>query len=98
MSKVRLTLDAEQDLIGIWQYISARNPAAAIRVVGRIEAQLDLLGENPSMGEAWDRRIPGLRCYSLDAGYVTFFKPFSDGIEVARILHGARDADAIIDE
>lgn len=98
MSKVRLTFDAEQDLMRIWQYITERNPTAAIRVVGRIEAQLELLGENPLMGEAWDRTIPGLRCYSLDAAYVTFFKPFSDGIEVARILHGARDTDAVLND
>ncbi len=98
MSKYRLTFAARQDLREISRYIEERNPQAAIRVLLRIETQLSLLGENPMLGEAWDHNIPGLRRFSLKGNYVGFFRPLADGIEVVRILHGARDADALIDD
>jgi len=54
MSKYRLTFAARQDVLDIAQYLEQRNPAAAIRILLRIEEQLELLGENPHLGETWD--------------------------------------------
>ncbi len=36
----------------------------------------------------------GLRCYSV-GNYVIYYRPAKDGIEVARVLHGARDVDRL---
>ena len=48
----------------------------------------------PLMGRARDELLPGLR--SMPFGrYVIFYEPLSDGIDVVRVLHSARDIDAV---
>jgi toxin ParE1/3/4 len=53
-----------------------------------------LLAKQPGMGEARPELAEGLRCFSV-GNYLIFFKPLSDGIEVVRVLSGARDIDAL---
>jgi plasmid stabilization system protein ParE len=48
--KVRYTIDALLHIAGIHAYINERNPVAATRVVARVRAAADRLGENPRIG------------------------------------------------
>jgi toxin ParE1/3/4 len=50
--KVRYTIDALLHLAAIHAYIDERNPLAAARVVGRIRAAAERLGESPQIGHA----------------------------------------------
>jgi len=48
--KVRYTIDALLHIAAIHAYIDERNPAAAVRVLTRIRAAIDRLGEHPRIG------------------------------------------------
>jgi toxin ParE1/3/4 len=44
------------------------------------------------MGEAVDNLAPGVRRHSL-GDYLLFYRLCGEGIELIRVLHGARDVD-----
>jgi len=46
------------------------------------------------MGRARDELVPGVRCFPVGR-YVVFYVPLDDGIDIVRVLHGARDIDAV---
>ena len=50
--RVRYTIDALLHIAAIHTYINERNPVAAKRVVGRIRAAAERLGQLPKMGHA----------------------------------------------
>jgi toxin ParE1/3/4 len=85
---------SEQDVYEIALYIARDNPDAAMRLIDRIDAVLQMLAENPLAGR--DREELGPRVKSFSAGnYVLFYRPVSEGVELIRVLHGARNLRAI---
>ena len=90
MPVVRRSALAEQDYRDIWRYISADNPDAADRLLLRIDSKLDLYANNPAMGTLRDQFAPGLRSFPV-GNYLVFYRIAADGIELVRVLHGARD-------
>ncbi len=87
-----ITAPAEQDVLDIWLYIARDNIHAADRLVDRFTETFERLAENPHMGESVERYRPGLRCFSL-GNYVVYYRMADKGIEVYRVLHGARRAE-----
>jgi toxin ParE1/3/4 len=85
---------ASADLEDIWWYVAQDSPAAADRLLDRIQEKLLSLSQFPHMGASRDDLIPRLRSFSV-SNYVIFYFPLEDGIEVIRVLHGARDAEVI---
>lgn len=60
----------------------------------RLDEQLGLLAARPMMGRARDELAPGVRSFPFGR-YVVVYAPLDDGIDVIRVLHGARDIDAV---
>lgn len=90
MSQYRVAREAERDLDEIWLYIESDNPAAAEEWLTSVEDRFRLLAENPLAGTERSELSAGLR--SLPVGnYIIFYFPISDGVSIARVLHGARD-------
>jgi len=85
---------AEADILEIWDYIADDDPAAADRWVDQIDRQFRLLATQPKVGRARDKLVPGVRSFPFGR-YVVFYMSIDDGIDVVRVLHGARDIDAI---
>ncbi len=85
---------AEADILEIWDYIADDNPAAADRWVDQLDAQFRLLATQPKIGRARNELAAGVRSFPV-ARYVVFYVPLDDGIDVVRVLHGARDIDAL---
>ena len=85
---------AEADILEIWDYIADDSLAAADRWVDRLDVQFRLLAAQPMMGRARDELAPGVRSFPFGR-YVVFYVPLDDGIDVVRVLHGARDIDAV---
>jgi toxin ParE1/3/4 len=85
---------AETDIFEIWDYIADDSLAAADRWVDRLDEQFRLLAAQPMMGRARDELAPGVRSFPFGR-YVVFYVPLDDGIDVVRVLHGARDIDAV---
>ena len=84
---------AEADVLEIWDYIADDGIAAADRWVDRLDEQFQVLAMQPMMGRARDELAPGVRSFPFGR-YVVFYLPLDGGIDVVRVLHGARDIDA----
>ena len=80
-------------MIDIWTYIARENPAAADRLLDRIDAKCRLLAENPRLGPDRSDIRPGLR-YFIVGRYVILYRAVEDGVEIVRVVHGARDLRA----
>ncbi len=85
---------AETDIFENWDYIADDSLVAADRWVDRLDEQFRLLAAQPMMGRARDELAPGVRSFPFGR-YVVFYVPLEDGIDVVRMLHGARDIDAV---
>lgn len=85
---------AETDILEIWDYIADDSLAAADRWVDHLDEQFRVLATQPMMGRARDELAPGVRSFPFGR-YVVFYVPLADGIDVVRVLHGARDIHAV---
>jgi toxin ParE1/3/4 len=94
MPKVTRTPAAERDLASITDRIAADNLGAAMRFYDEVDRRLKLIARYPRMGEAVDHLAPGMRRHTL-GDYLLFYRLCGDGIELIRVLHGARDIDRL---
>jgi toxin ParE1/3/4 len=85
---------AEADILEIWDYIADDSLAAADRWVDRLDEQFRMLAAQPMMGRAREGLAPRVRSFPFGR-YVVFYIPMDAGIDVVRVLHGARDIDAV---
>lgn len=93
MRQVRLRPLAEADILDIWDYIASDSPLYADRWLDELDEHFLVLATQPLMGRARDELAPGVRSFPFGR-YVVFYAPLVDGIDVVRVLHGARDIDA----
>lgn len=90
MGIVHRTAQSEEDLIEIWLYIAQDNPAAADRVLDDIEQCFNMLVDNPQMGRYRPDIAPELR-YFISGKYLILYRTLNDGVQIVRVIHGARD-------
>ena len=90
MPSIVIRPKAVADLSEIWTYIAEDSPRQADAFVARINGELQLLARQPKMGRERPELLDGLRSFPLGK-YIIFYVPRSRGIEVVRVLHGARD-------
>jgi len=84
---------AESDLTKIWLYIAriARDShEAADRFIDKLRVHCGRLAASPNLGRLRPDFAPGLRSCRV-GNYFIFCFLTDSGIEVARVLHGARD-------
>jgi toxin ParE1/3/4 len=84
--------EAEEDLIEIWLRIALDNPFHADRYLDLLEEKMRLLATSPRMGRMHSELSAGLRGFPVD-DYIVFYQETIEGIDVVRVLHGARDID-----
>jgi len=89
MPTVQRTAQADEDLINIWVYIATDNPKAADSWLDEIESKFILLSEQPRLGPAHSDIAPKLRYFPVGS-YLILYRELANGIEVARVVHGAR--------
>lgn len=85
---------AKSDLREIAVYIAARNEPAAKRIISEIRQRCRTLAKRPGLGASRSELGTGVRISAVWP-YLVFYSEISGGIRVERILHGARDIDAI---
>jgi toxin ParE1/3/4 len=90
MPVIQRTAQAEEDLIDIWLYIAQDNPAAADRLLDKIDGKIRLLAEQPAIGPAREDIAPDLRYLPL-GNYLILYRIILDGIEIVRVVQGARN-------
>lgn len=96
MPRLVIAPEARRDLRAIRDYIAKDDRNAAERFVMRLRDMAFMLASAPAMGRDRPELGPHIRSFVADR-YVLFYRPLSRavGIELARVLHGARDVDAI---
>jgi len=95
MLAVELSPAAELDLAGIWIHIAKDNPQAADRVLDLIEVRFRVIARFPKIGAACPEIAENLRCCWV-GNYGIFYRATAAVIEIARVLHGARDLPAVL--
>ena len=95
MSRYIVSPQADAELKGIFDYIANDRPRAAIRVVGKIIKRLESLADHPLSGEAQPKYRVDIR-FSTVENYLVVYRPIEPGIEVVRVIHAARDFDALL--
>lgn len=104
MNRVTKTPRAEQDLIEHFARIALDKIEPAIHFLEIAEKTFDLLSRLPGMGRRWksdEPKLADIRIYPLprsNRSYLVFYRPTANGIEVIRILHGARDLDSVLED
>jgi len=91
MPKLIRSSQADADLDEIVDYIAVDSPIAAFAWLESIQNLFVLLSRQPKLGERYTgRRLGEVRRFS-HGNYVVYYQPFGDGVEILRVLHGARD-------
>jgi toxin ParE1/3/4 len=69
----------------------------ADRFAARIDKTFRLLARRPGIGRARPELYSDLRSFVIGK-YVTFYLPLKKGIDVIRVLHGARDIETVFED
>jgi len=102
---IRRRARARQDLIEIYRHLAQEaGLKTADRFFSEADSTLHRLAGMPGIGTRFDAENPALsdlrflRVSSRFRNYIIFYRPVIDGIEVARVLHGARDLPGLLAE
>jgi toxin ParE1/3/4 len=90
MNQYQVSDAARSDLGEIWFYIAQDDPDAADKFIRAVVSRFPRLAEMPQLGRRREELLPRLRSFPVGR-YVIFYRPLEKGVEIARVLHGARD-------
>jgi toxin ParE1/3/4 len=88
------------DLAELSDYIARDSPKSAHRFLIAAQDAFEKAARMPELAGMWEDappRMKNLRIWPIAGfeNYLIFYRPTSDGIEVVRVLHGARDLPAL---
>jgi len=94
------TPQARRDLLELADHIAQDSLDTAERFLDATREAFDLLGGMPEMGTQCHFQSPGttgIRMWSIRGfeNYLIFYRPLAGGIDVVRVIHGARDIQSI---
>lgn len=102
-AKHKRTPQAKQDLLEHVLYLAKINPELAERFIEASEVAFDNLAQMPKKGKIQKFRLPqlaGTRRWFIPGfnQYLIFYRSIKYGIESLRVLHGAQNIDAIMED
>ena len=101
-NEIRIQSRARTDVVGLAVYIGRDNAGAANRFLDAAEKTFVILARQPLLGAKYateNPRLNGIRVFRVKKfpNRLVFYFARENGIEVVRVLHGARDLDAALD-
>jgi toxin ParE1/3/4 len=90
MAQVIRSEQAQADLEEIFDYLDSQSTQAADRFAVKFEQSCELHAKHSQIGASSHEYAPNLRHFTV-WNYAVFYRPIDDGIEVIRVIHGARD-------
>jgi toxin ParE1/3/4 len=92
---------AELDIEELAFYIAQSHPSAASDFLESVYWTCELLAGMPRLGASYRRprrELNGLRRHPVRDfhNHLIFYRPIREGIEVVRVLHGARDLASML--
>ncbi len=98
MSRYLVTPAARDDLAEIKAFLAARSSTAPERVLRELAAAMERLAEMPGIGHLRaDVADESLRFWSVYS-YLIVYRPETSPVQVLRVLHGARNIRAVLDD
>lgn len=93
MPVVLQTPESRADIVEILFYIRRESVAGARRVHAAMDETLRLLAEYPNAGREREELAPRLRSLPVRGyrNFLVFYRVIPNGVEVIRVLHGARN-------
>jgi toxin ParE1/3/4 len=70
---------------------------AATQLIKKIVKRFALLRDNPFMGRQQDHLLIDLRSFPVK-GFLVFYQPSEDHVDILRVLHGSRDVERIFEQ
>ena len=103
MGKVNKRPQVIRDLIDLATYIAEDNLEASDLFLQAAEETFKQLAKMPQMGKItqfFNPSLTGIRQQGIKGfrKYLVFYFPIDEGVEILRVIHGARDIEAILDE
>jgi toxin ParE1/3/4 len=100
--RIVITPRASQDIDKLFAYIAQKNSDAALQFFDAVRQTFAKLAQRSGMGRAYpvtNLRLEGLRKWSVKGfeNHLIFYLAFDDYIEIVRVLHAARDIEAILE-
>lgn len=92
--KYRLSHQADRDIEDIWAFIARKSIRQANSFLDTLCSKFASLAKHPLMGTPCLEIAPNLRLIVVK-NHVVFYRQFENGIEVVRILHGARNIESL---
>ncbi len=90
--RVRLTAQAESDLIDIWLAIAGDSPFNADRFLDRLNRRIDSLVNHPGRGAPRPEIGKDVRIL-IEGNFLIVYRVTAEEAEIVRVVHGARDLD-----
>lgn len=81
---------AQADLDEIWTLIAQNNPEAADHLLDQFERAFRQLARHPMIGRSRPEFGPQMRSFPV-GNYLIFHRRRENCLEIARVLHGARN-------
>jgi toxin ParE1/3/4 len=99
--QIAIRPQAQFDIIELAEFLDRQSPRLADRFLCECEATFELLLTSPGIGGLYPTSVPrhrGIRAFPLREfpNHVVFYFSKELGIEIVRVLHGARDLDSAI--
>lgn len=92
-----ITDPAKEDLIQIWEYITANNPEAANKLMRIFREKFELLRDFPHLGRERNHDLYiGSRSFPVGK-YIIIYQPSDKNLEIVRIRHASTKLDDLFD-
>jgi toxin ParE1/3/4 len=88
---------AKADLSCIWQFIAEDSDDQADAFIDLIDQKFELLAQQSGLGRRREELAEGLRSFPVGR-YVIFYLAIDGGVQIVRVLHGARDIEVAFTE
>jgi plasmid stabilization system protein ParE len=92
-----LTPIAARDLVGIWDYLAETSPEAADRVLQALQKGMRKLSKEPDIGHLREDLADRRHRFFLVYSYLVVYRPDTKPLQVLRVLHAARDVQALLE-
>lgn len=90
MPRILRTPQSELDILEIAVYIARDSVTAADKLIDLFDEKLKSLARNPGLGPMRPELGDDVQSFPV-GNYILFYRRIEDGIELLRVLHGARD-------
>ena len=99
--RIGIRPQARMDVVELATYIGKDNIAAANRFLDACEGTFEFLLQSPQIGTIYHTRNPrliDLRVFRVKGfpNHLAFYLERPDGIEIVRVVHGARELDSLL--